>query len=202
MALLDAELQRIRVELGVPALEVGAEPYVGIAAFFSNVLQTYLSAGATTTSTTSVAASTTPALTGLTLASATGFAAQCTMVVDVDDRQERVTCESVSGSIVYALLSNAHSGTYPVTVEGGESIVRDILRNIRESAEKIRTSSGRAGIKKVDEIEFFEGKTGLSSAMSAHVAEREYWRGELARAIGWGAFQEGKRGGGGVCENY
>ena len=179
MALLDSEINRIRYELGSPNLSVLAEPYIGIAAVYTHIVQPYLLAGAKTTSTTAVTAATSPTLVTLTLASATGVEAGATVVVDVDARQERATVESVSGSTIAVLLSLAHSGTYPVTVEGGESIVRDILRKLRIIGDRLESSFGRAGIKKVDEVEFFEGGAVFTNLMS----QREYWRGELARVL-------------------
>src|SRR5215471_2659866 len=120
MALLDAELNRIRYELGYPGLSVLAEPYIGIAAVFTRIVQPYLLSGASSTSSTAVTAATAPTLVTLTLASATGFDAGARVVIDVDARQEMVTVESVSGSTISVLLKLAHTGTYPVTVEGSE----------------------------------------------------------------------------------
>ncbi len=190
MSLLDSELNRIRYELGYPVLATGAEPYIGITAVFAQVIQPYLLAGAKTTSTTAVTAATTPTLVTLTLALATGFDAGARVVVDVDGRQEAATVESVSGSTISLLLSLAHSGTYAVTVEGGESIVRDILRKLRVIGDRIEGSFSRAGLKKVDEVEFFEHGAAFTDMMS----QREYWRGELSRAL----FGAGQGSGGGT----
>lgn len=182
MALLDGELDRIKYELGFNALNVGAEPYVGVAAIFSQVIQPYLRSGATTTSVTSVVAATSATPVSLTLASATGFAAFARVVVDVDDLQEVATVRSISGSAITVPLLKAHSGTYPVTVEGGESIVRGLLTRLRNIDQSISDASSSAGIKRVDEIEFF-GDTVASSAFSVLTGQQKYWRSELCRVL-------------------
>jgi hypothetical protein len=202
MSLLASELQRIRFELGFPVLETGAEPYIGIAAIFDRVIQPYLSAGAVTTSSTSGAATSAATLRTINLADATGVSASCTLVVDVDDAQERGTVASVSGNAVTLPLSKAHTGTYPVTVEGGESIVRDILRKLRLIEQRQEEAMDGAGIKKADEVEFF-GNTasGGSTVFSDLARQREHWRGELSRVLGIRGLT-GSRGGGSTLEVY
>lgn len=185
MALLDAELRRVKYELGYNLVGVGAEPWIGYSALFENLIQPYLSAGASTTSTTSVSAvdeGEDPALATVTLASGTGFAAGARVVVDVDAFQEVATVRSISGAVATMFLSLAHSGTYPVTVEGGETIVREILARIREVAGQLDEAAGAAGVKKVDEIEFF-GSAGARRREELQ-GLREYWREELASALG------------------
>jgi hypothetical protein len=180
MALLDSEIRRIRYELGYNVLSAGADAYIGVSAVFEQVIQTYMTAGATTTSATTVAVSSAPTPRTITLTSATGFAQFDPVVVDVDSRQERAIVQSVTGSTITLLLLKAHTGTYPVTVEGGESIVRDIVRQLVDLSSKIDGAASQAGIKKVDEVEFFEG-----GARFLGLAEhREYLRDELASALG------------------
>lgn len=190
MALLDAEVQRIRYELGYNVLSIGAEPYVGVSQLFEQVISQYLTAGESTTSATAVTSATSPTPVTLTLASVTGVEAGTPLVIDVDARQERAVVQSVSGSTVVVSLSKTHSGTYPVTVEGGEAIVRAILRKLQElgglgSTGLIDRAGASSGIKKVDEIEFFSGSEGASgSRIEQMKALREYWRDELASALG------------------
>lgn len=180
MALLTSELRRLRYELGYNVLSAGAEPYIGVHAVFETVIQTYLQAGAVTTCATAVTAATTPTLVTLTLASATDFTVHDAVVVDVDSRQERGVVQAISGSTISLLLTKAHSGTYFVTVEGGESIVRDLLRQCVDVASKIEAGASTAGIKKVDEVEFFEN----ASRLRALNDQRDYLRDELASALG------------------
>lgn len=196
MALLDSELARIRSELGYNVMGVQAEPYIGVTAIFNTVIQQYITSGAKTTSATPVSAASAPTPQTLTLASAVGFSAGDVMVVDVDSRQEKATIQAVSGSTVTALLSLAHAGTYPVTVEGGESIVREVLGHLTTLgalgmggvAGAMAKVQKRAGIKKADEVEFFGGGSGGmvtgKDPVSLMIQLREYWRDELANTLG------------------
>lgn len=186
MALLEGELNRIKYELGYSVLTDNAVPYVDIVAVFETVVQNWTHAGETTTSSTAVvAATTTPTV--LTLADATGFETHVRAVVDVGPRQEVATVQSVSGSTITLLLSNAHSGTYPVTVEGGESIVREILARIEE------TKNPRAGllnnvvngqVAKVDEVSFFKSSTEVGRSAKELDRQLAYWRNELSSVLG------------------
>lgn len=185
MALLASELQRIKAELGYNVLAVGAEPYVGVTQLFEQVVQPHTLSGATTTCTTAVTAATAPTARTLTLADATDFAAGARVIVDVDDRQEVATVESIAGSTITVLLSLAHATSYPVTVEGGESIIRELLGNCIAEGKRLRDAGARAGIAEVDEVKFFAaGADGTDAATRALSKRREMWRRELAEAIG------------------
>lgn len=184
MALTDGEIWRCKAELGFNLLEVGSEPYIGFVSIFNQVIQLYLSAGASTTSATAITAATSPTLATLTLTSGTGFHAFDRVSVDVDDSQEWATVRTVSGATITCFLSKAHSGTYPVCVEGGESIVREILNDIRKARSDLSAVEGGAGmLKKVDEVEFYNGGYGttqLSGVESKLMILRQY----LASAFG------------------
>lgn len=182
MALLDSELARIKAELGYNVLTVGAEPWINTAFIFSQVVQDNVLAGAVTTSSTTVTADSSPTQATLTLADATGFTAGDVVVVDVDSLQESGTVQSVSGSDITLLLQNAHSGTYPVTVEGGESIVRETLRRISDVKDSLSKNYGAGSLKKVDEIEFYG--TGGDTYFSTLAGNLAYWRDELASQLG------------------
>lgn len=186
MALLTSEIVRIKFELGYNVETIGASPYIGISAIFESVIATYTQAGATTTSATAVTAASSATPVALTLASATGFAAFDTVVIDVDARQERATVQSLTGSVITVLLTGTHSGTYPVTVEGGEAIVRDLLRQLRAvgySGGRIESTVGTAGIRRVDDIEFFGDSTTVSQMRQVR-DHQMYLRDELASALG------------------
>jgi hypothetical protein len=213
MALTDSEIQRIRFELGYPNLSNSAEPYIGITAFFDQILQPYLQAGASTTSATPVTAATTPTPQTLALASAAGIVAGNVVVVDVDARQERATVAAVSGNNITVQLSLAHTGTYPVTVEGAESIIRDILHELRLITNGMNGQAGtlssirsRVGLKKVDDVEFFGGGQTLASQgrdpLTALLELREYWRNELANAIGIPRLNDPRNSGGSSVSVY
>lgn len=213
MALLTSEIRRLKYEMGWNLLSAGAEYYIGVAAVFDQVVATYMTSGAQTTSSTVVTASNPPAAApiAITLASATGVALFDRLIVDVDGRQEGAVVETISGSVVTLLLTKAHTGTYPVTVEGGESIVRDLLRQLYDiggADGKIAKAVGGAGVKKADEVEFFGGGGGDVTRLGVLTDHREYLRDELWRAIfGQGraatlAQHEGSGGSGGTFEAY
>jgi hypothetical protein len=183
MALLTSELYRIKAELGHTVLTLGAVPYIGIAAIFEQVIAVYMSSGATTTSGTAITESV-PAVASpftLTLADGTGFAALARVVIDVDDRQEVVTAQSVSGTSLTALLSKAHTGTYPVTVEGGESIIREILGRIRDVKNEMADTFGEGSIRKVDELEFWQTRERTTFGNLGD--QLMYWRSELSQVL-------------------
>ena len=188
MAILDSELERIKGELGYNVLTIGALPYVGFSQMFTNVVQAYMSTGASTTSSTAVTAATSPTPATLTLASGTGFASGVRVVIDVDDRQEIVTAQNVSGASLTVLLTLAHSGTYPVTVEGGETLIREQLARLRAINAQITAAASTAGIKRVDVIEFYGGGTGGQGGGTAQIdvlyKQRDRARDELASLCG------------------
>lgn len=200
MSLLDSEIAQIKYHLGYNVLTIGSLPYIGHTSLFEQVIQQYTDSGAATTSSTAVVAATSATPSTIVLASATGFAAGARIVVDVDDRQEVVTAQYVTGSSLTLLLRLAHTGTYPVLVEGGETIIRSILRRLYDVSVQIGDAYTTAGIKKVDEIEFFgDGSTSQSSQLNKL---RMYWRDELASALGVPNFWRMKSAGGGASALY
>ncbi len=202
MALTTDEIYRIRAELGYNVLQAGAAPYIGVVEVFNQVIAAYMTAGAATTSSTVVAAVTAPTPIALTLASAVGFSAGNRVVVDVDDRQEMATVQSVAAPAITVLLSKAHTGTYPVQIDGGETIVRECLSRIRSVTDALGdTAITAAGIKRADEIEFF-GSRGESSVFASLTAEREHWRQELADVLGVVYLRKLRRGSAGCYEVY
>lgn len=196
MALLTSEIQRLKYELGYGLVGIGAEPMIGYYIVFEQVIQPYLSSGASTTSSTSVTAATEPTPVTLTLASATGFTAGNRVVVDVDSRQESATVQLVSGSTITLMLTKAHSGTFQVTVEAGEAIIRGILQKLDAisglmgggTSGLMAGAASSAGLRKVDEIEFFGGGNTIGTQgvdqLTQLVKLQEYWRDELAYALG------------------
>jgi|SRR4051812_26639129 hypothetical protein len=189
MALLDSEIARLKAELGYNLLNVGAEPYIGITSLFSQIIKPYLSSGAITTSSTAVTQQSAPTAIALTLASATGFSQFDRVVVDVDGAQETASVRAISGSAITVLLSGAHSGTYPVTVEGGEAIVRENLGRILGVKTQMATVLGEGQLKKVDEVEFYQSPLAASSSLGGGLfatlaAQLTFWRDELASCLG------------------
>lgn len=192
MTLTSAEVRRIKYELGYGLLSVAAEPYVSYVSLFDQIIQPYLSAGAATRSSTPVDAADTPTPVSLTLVSATGFTVGDRVVIDVDSRQESATIQALTGTAMTVLLSLEHSGSYPIEVEGGCSIVRAILRKLQAinglgasaSVDAISAALATAGLKKVDEIEFFGGVPSSQTRIGQVKALQNYWRDELASVLG------------------
>lgn len=180
MPLTNGELDRIRAELGYNLLNVGAEPYIGVAAIFSQVIQPYMREGLDTTSATAITTVGVP--TAITLGSATGISVHDHVVIDVDGLFEYVTVRAVSGSTITVIPAGAHSGTYPVTVDGGLQIVRECLSNLYLTRQKMRQQRGTGALKKVDEIEFYDVKG--KSSIRVWKEQLDYWRSELANALG------------------
>lgn len=213
MALLTSEILKIKAELGYNVLTINSEPMIGHHAIFEQVIQPYTSAGASTTSSTPVVAAGTPTPTSLVLTSATGITAGDVVVVDVDARQERATVQSLSGATMTVQLALAHTGSYPVTVEGGESLIRDCLTQLRlltvgmnGAAGTISSIRSRVGLKKVDDIEFFGGGNTLASQgrdpLAAVFELREYWRDELADLLGIVRLNDKRNSGGSEVSVY
>jgi len=186
MALTSAETQRCRYELGYNVLSVGAEPFIGVTQMFEQVIAPFTTSGAITSSHTIVAASVPAAVAEITLISPTGFAAGNRVVIDVEGAQEVTTVRSLVGSVMSVFLTKAHpEGSYPVTVEGGESIIRGILTELRKYSEaggNISKLAQTAGITRVDEIYFSDNP--LVSRSREMRKEQAYWRDELAFALG------------------
>lgn len=180
--LTDAELMRIRAELFDNVLDIGAVPMINIHAIYTTVIAPNLSAAsvAPTTSSTAVTA-TGPNV--LTLASVSGLASGSRVVIDVDDSREVCTVRAVTGSTISVICKQLHSGLYPVEVESGLTIVRGILTDLETIDQKQRLGINSAGVKKVDEIEFFSASEGGSVLVQAE-AFRNVLRGRLATACG------------------
>jgi hypothetical protein len=191
MALLQSELERCKAELGF-ALIGTANPFIGTVMLFEQIIQPYLSAGAVTTSSTAVTAHDDATPKTITLASATGFAAGARVVVDVDGRQETATVRSLSGADITVDLKLAHTGTYPVTVEGGETIVREYLTRIREVKAEMAGTFGEGALKSVDEVSFYDTGISLFGSLGNQL---KFWRDELASVLGIQSMWQQKRAG-------
>lgn len=195
MALLESELDRIKYELGYATIAAAAAEYLsGYTAIFETVIANYLNAGATTTSTTPVTAADTPTAVDITLTSATGFTVGDMAVVDVDSVQERATVQALAGNVITVLLKLAHATSYPVTVEGGETIVRQILGKIKKVADQIEeTALVAAGMTRAEDIEFAVGGDSPRGQLNKML---ENYRQELADVLGVEYLRALRRGGG------
>lgn len=195
MPLLNSELDRIRAELGHNLLNVGAEPYIGVSAIFSQIIQVYLREGLDAVSSTSAV---TPGYVTLTLDDVTGIETMSRVAIDVDEQFEMVTVRAVStgAKTISVITTKAHPGTYPVTVDGGLQIVRECLAALASLQTKLAEDRGHGALKTVDEIGFYDtrGRTQFQNLM----ANAEYWRDRLARHLGCGRIKIGGGGQGSV----
>lgn len=182
MAFSNSEIQRIQYELGYNLLDHGAVVYVETTMLFQQVVQGYIDAEVATTSSTTVTATSTPTPVAITLASATGFAAGQRVVIDVDSRQESATIAALSGASATVQLKNAHSGTYPVSVEGPITIAKECLKRIADVKAEMAGVYGWGPLKKVDEVEFHAGSGG--SHFGRLGQQLAFWRNELASVLG------------------
>lgn len=184
-----SELQRIKAELGFNQLAVGAEPYIGVTRYFEQIVVPNLQAGALASSSTTVSSTTppTPAAVTLTLDDPSGFNLLDHVIVDVDDAQEQATLQSLAGNTITLRLQKPHSGTYPVAVEGGISLVRLYLERCRRVSEQIARWGPRAGVKKADEVELFGGAGGRGGREPSGFKTLEemqlYFRSELCTLL-------------------
>ena len=181
MAFTSSELARIKAELGYNLLTAGADPYVGVTTLFEGVVNSYIAAEVATTSTTAVTAASSATPATLSLASATGFETGQRCVIDVDDRQETATLQSLSGTDATFLLKLAHSGTYPVSVEGPITIAKSYLAKIADLKTEIGSSLGYGALKSVDEVEFYNAGGSYFGVLGEQLM---YWRDELASVLG------------------
>lgn len=160
MSLTTPELDSLRFHLGYGNLSTAAEPYTPDTYYevFSGIVSPYLSTGTETSSSTSVTAGSTAAIT---VVSATNISVYGQLIVDVAEQAEVVTVKSVSGTSVTAYFAKAHSSTYPVATMSGLGRLRLLLHDA-DLAWRALTSAevgGSAGISSVDknDVVFFRG---------------------------------------------
>jgi hypothetical protein len=206
MGFNESELWRIKRELGYPAETIGALPYLDLVSVFEQVILPYTQSGADTTSNT-VVDNESPDAVVLKLADTAGFHVWDRVFVDVDDSQESATIQSLDGTgkTICVILSKQHGsvGAYPVIVDGGVAQARNLLRLIEKVTAQIEDAPSRAGIKKVDEIEFFgSSRSGKSTTFEELREQREDARRELAEVLGLPYLRGLRRGPGRAFEVY
>lgn len=209
MSLLNSEVSRIKTELGFNELSLSALPYAidGITQLFTQVVQPYLNAGELNHSSTALAVQSTPTLVTLTLNGPvpTAMLVGDRIVVDQDSFQEFAHATAVTSNTVTLALQNAHNGTFPLTVEGGESTARYCLRQCISIADRIGRAASRAGVQKADEVTFFASTATQNGVIDDLIKLQRHWRNELASALGVANLREGRKGGGGagaLVESY
>lgn len=195
----DADIVRIRAELGDNIVAALANPYIGVRVVY-DVIQSYVQTDVVPTSSATTVSTSGPVV--LTLGSVSGLDVGSRVVLDVDDQREVVSVRAVSGSTVSVVCRKTHSGTYPVEVENPLTIVRGLLADLETISQRERLLFGSAGVKRVDEIEFFGASEGGSALVSIDAARKRarirlaqacgvVWiaNGEAARAAGGGSFE-------------
>jgi hypothetical protein len=178
--LTDDELARIKAEVFDNLLGLGAVPYFDVRTLYPVIRDNVVSSDvAATTSSTSV---TSPGATTITLASATGYVAGQRIVLDVDDQRETVTIRSLSGAVASVVCRYTHSGTYPVAVESPLTLVRGYISDLITLEQVERGAFDTAGVRRVDEIEFF-GRAEGGSKLQVVNETRNRLRAKLASAL-------------------
>lgn len=181
MPLTSGELDRVRAELNYHLLSIGAQPFIGVHQVFDQIVAPFLREGLETTCATSVTVAQVGTPVTLTLASAAGIAVHEHVALDVDSLFEKATVRSISGSTITVILGMAHPATFPVTFDGGLLLVREALAAIALVRSRLRPR-GTGGIKKVDEVEFYEvkGKTEFQVLTN----QLRFYQAELADRLG------------------
>lgn len=199
------ELDRIKREVLDNVLGLGAEPYISIKALYALVRDNVsgASVAATSSSTAVTAAQVAAGGVTITVALATGLAVGVRVQLDVDGARETCLVRSISGTTVGVNCRKPHAGTYPVEIESALTLVRGCLSDLALLEDKITAAADAAGVKKVDEVEFFGPSDGRSVADELR-RQQHALRLDLARMCGLTAvLAAGRaRGGAGSFEIY
>jgi hypothetical protein len=178
--LTDDELARIKAEVFDNLLGLGAIPYFDVRTLYPVIRDNVVSSDvAATTSSTAVSV---VGATTITLADATGYAAGQRIVLDVDDARETVTIRALTGAVASVICRYTHAGTYPVQVESPLTLVRGYISDLITLEQIERGAFDTAGVKRVDEIEFFGMQEG-GSKIAVVNATRDRLRAKLASAL-------------------
>lgn len=226
MAFSFGDVQRLKWELGYNAVNIGAEAYVlnSYVAVFDAAIAPYLiDQGSTSTSTvtasstgapsnTTVTVAANPNVTGAQIANVYGqiFQVGTKIVVDVGPQQETdVVIQAISGLVLTVALQNAHGPTqFPVVLQGGEHIARDILSRLDVLNTQIKGyAPAVAGLSQADEAKFYaaqRGRRGQLDTFGALMEQRDMARRDLAALLGIQNLWDMKRfgDGGGSSMSY
>ncbi len=160
MAVTDAEKESLRFHLGYGNIDYGAYPYTpdGFKELFEQVIQPNLTGSTDTSATTVVTAGATVTVTPVSM---TDIVARARLVVDVGDDAEIVVVKSVTLTTFTAAFQKAHPASgYPVSLLGGQARLRMMLHQADKAWEALQNGEigDTAGLKKVDEVEFYQGR--------------------------------------------
>lgn len=113
------------------------------------------------------------------------------IVVDVGPAQERdVIIQTLSGLVVTVALQNVHgqNGSYPVLLQGGEYLVRDVLARLDVINTQLKGyAPAVAGLEQADEAKFYasrRGKQGQQGVFDDLMAQRDMARRDLCALLG------------------
>jgi hypothetical protein len=192
------EILRVKFALGVSVTLIGAEPYITFLAIFNVAIQPYI-IDPTTTSSSVVAGSSQP--TAIVVASipviagsvTPAFTVGTTVTIDVGPTAEQSQILTISGTTIWVTINNSHgsNGAYPVTMAGGEQVVRDILARIATIEGQLSNFAPQsAGVEQVDEIKLYPATTtgsrrGSRDMFESLVQQREQARDDLGEAVGF-----------------
>jgi hypothetical protein len=179
--LSDAEAQRLRYELGLNVVGIGAEPYIGHAQIIA-IIQQYL-ASDVQDPTYSTSAVTATGSNLLLVGSTTGLTAGTPVILDVDDLAERVVIKSVGINTITVNCRKLHSASFPVEIESGLTLVRGRLATLSSLDDKIIAAADAAGIKQVDEVVFQDATSFGMSVLGQLKTQQTMHRRELASLV-------------------
>jgi hypothetical protein len=196
MSLQPYELDVIKMQLGCTLTRVGAEPYIAFVALWDQVIFPYLYDNSTTSST-SVAAGSTAAITLTANPTAPNnvtqlvFAVGTSCVVDVGPAQEIAVIQILSALTATIVFANAHTAPYPIWPNGAEWAVRKILARIALIESNMSTIAPQAaGVQQADEVKLYASSKGnqrgaTHDMLGSLVEQRMQARDDLSGAIGF-----------------
>lgn len=214
MALLQSELQALRFHLGFNQELISAQAYLwdGVTQTLEQIVAVYLQSGWLAHTPTAVVASPLPSppttvtltmnegVSGVYNNVAVAFNVGDTIVVDQGIQQEYSFVQVVTQpNQIQCALQNAHSGTYPVTVEGGETIIRKCLTRllrIELEMDAYRKAAGVSAAGGPTGVKFYASNGSQKSRWGELQEMYKFWRAELALSVGIG-YPRSKMGGGG-----
>ena len=176
--LSNGECDRLRYELGLNVVGIGAEPYIGHAQIIS-IIQSYLASNAQDVVYTSSGV-TTVGSNSVALTSVTGIDTGTVLVFDADEFLERCTVKRVVGLNVYVNCKKLHTVNTPVEIESGLTLVRGKLAELDTIAQRIAEAADSAGLKRVDEVEWKDGVRTVATELASQQLAR---RRELASLV-------------------
>ena len=215
------EIDRIKYQLGITPIRIGAEPYIAYVAIFDRVIQPYLYDNSSTLSTAVATAGTqvvtlasnpnSPgnALVASPTAAQLSFQLGTSCVIDVGPSQEIAAIQVLSGLQATLTFANAHPAGCQIMPNGEEQIVRAILARIDTIQAQIDgVAPVTAGVSAlVGEVELSarsSGRTRTRDKAEVLFDQRHQARNDLARAVGYANLNPppGSGGGGFSFEVY